>query len=46
VYFLRAMKRVAGMRVIMPARVRRERRKAFAPATRRERETLTFSRDS
>ncbi len=41
VYFLRATKRVPGMRVIMPARERRERRKAFAPATRRTRETLT-----
>lgn len=43
-YFLRATKRVAGMRVIMPARERRERRKAFAPATRRSGETLTTHR--
>ncbi len=40
VYFLRATKHVHGMRVIMPAWQRRERRKALAPAA-RAREGLT-----
>jgi len=40
VYFLRATKRVAGMRVLTPAKERRERRKALAPAA-RARESLT-----
>jgi SAM-dependent methyltransferase len=40
VYFLRATKHVHGMRVITPARQRRERRRAFVPAA-RARETLT-----
>ena len=40
VYFLRATKRVQGMRIITPAWQRRERQRAFAPAG-RVRETLT-----
>src|SRR5258708_2151461 len=44
VYFLRAMKRVAGMRVITPAwNHRAQREKALAPAT-RAREGLTTHR--
>ena len=38
VYFLRAMKRVLGMRVITPAWSRRVRKKALAPAARQVRE--------
>ena len=40
VYFLRATKHVQGMRVITPAKQRRQRRSAFVPAA-RARETLT-----
>ncbi|HVF63495.1 MAG TPA: class I SAM-dependent methyltransferase [Casimicrobiaceae bacterium] len=40
VYFLRATKHVQGMRVITPAKERRQRRAAFVPAA-RARETLT-----
>jgi SAM-dependent methyltransferase len=42
VYFLRATKRIAGIRVLTPAKERRERRKALAPAA-RARESLTTS---
>jgi hypothetical protein len=42
VYFLRATKRVAGLRVLTPAKERRERREALAPAA-RARESLTTS---
>ncbi|HVE49166.1 MAG TPA: methyltransferase domain-containing protein [Casimicrobiaceae bacterium] len=42
VYFLRATKNVKGMRVITPAKQRRERRHAFVPDA-RARETLTMT---
>jgi SAM-dependent methyltransferase len=42
VYYLRATKHVHGMRVITPAKQRRQRRSAFVPAA-RARETLTTS---
>ena len=40
VYYLRATKHVHGMRVITPAKQRRQRRGSFVPAA-RARETLT-----
>jgi SAM-dependent methyltransferase len=42
VYYLRATKRVSGMRVITPARERRERARSLVPAA-RARESLTSS---
>jgi len=44
VYFLRATKKVLGMRVIMPARERRERRNGVLVAAPRARESLTLHR--
>ncbi len=41
VYFLRATKRVLGMRVITPTWARRVRKKALAPAARQARELVT-----